>query len=514
MRALLAFGFLVVLGALLALLLLCAGAGPEAGPPAVGLLLGIAGALAFGLPRRLAVRALRHAALWLCCVVFALPLYFLVSTSFKYEEEVLVTPPRWVPEIPKVVRRSPYQAREPGGAVVERGLRLRAPSVQDRRLQDHGLRDALGGLRVEGPARLVPQGEAEEVTVAYDLRQAEGFTIQVALPLPFPAAELRGVSLPLCADRSWNGLEVTLEVAGRRYQSQGPLPLGGRRWQELTFRLVEAMSTDGARPRDERDLGIWPLTRVAGAAAPGDGARLTLQVVRASALQVVWRKYGASYVQAYLLSERPLRYLRNSLILVALSVLGQVLSSALVAYAFARLRWPGRDPLFLLLLLTLMVPSQVTLVPTFLLMKWLGLYNTLAALWLPNFCGSAVYIFLLRQFMKGIPVQLEDAAKIDGCGHLGIFVRVILPLLRPALAAVALFTFVTTWNDFLGPLLYLNDPRLYPLSLGLHEFRGEHGSDHGVLMAAATLVTLPVAGMFLLFQRSFLQSLSLTGIKG
>ena len=111
-------------------------------------------------------------------------------------------------------------------------------------------------------------------------------------------------------------------------------------------------------------------------------------------------------------------------------------------------------------------------------------------------------------------MQLEDAAKIDGCGHLGIFVRVILPLLRPALAAVALFTFVTTWNDFLGPLFYLNDPRLYPLSLGLHEFRGEHGSDHGVLMAAATLVTLPVAGMFLLFQRSFLQSLSLTDIKG
>ncbi|MDP6702183.1 MAG: carbohydrate ABC transporter permease, partial [Candidatus Latescibacteria bacterium] len=207
-------------------------------------------------------------------------------------------------------------------------------------------------------------------------------------------------------------------------------------------------------------------------------------------------------------------YIFNSLYLALLTIVGQVFSCSLVAYAFARLQWPGRELWFGILLATMMLPGQVTMIPVFMIFRALGWYNTLKALWVPSFFGSAFFIFMLRQFMKGIPRDLEEAAKIDGCSFFGIYWRIILPLIKPALAAVAIFTFMNTWNDFMGPLIYINDQRLYPLALGLFDFRSEHSSEYGMLMAASTLMTLPVIAIFFLAQRYFIQGVTLTGMKG
>ena len=160
-----------------------------------------------------------------------------------------------------------------------------------------------------------------------------------------------------------------------------------------------------------------------------------------------------------------------------------MLVCSLVAYAFARLHWPGRDFCFLLMLATMMIPGQVTMIPHFLIWKSLGAYNTLTPLWLGSAFGSAFFIFLLRQFLKGIPRDLEDAARIDGCGFLRIYWHIMLPLVKPSLAAIAIFTFMGTWNDFMGPLIYLADQRLYPLAFGLYAFSVQVGNnpaaDHG-----------------------------------
>jgi ABC-type glycerol-3-phosphate transport system permease component len=207
-------------------------------------------------------------------------------------------------------------------------------------------------------------------------------------------------------------------------------------------------------------------------------------------------------------------YVKNSLFLVVLNIFGQLLGSSLVAFSFARLRWPARDFCFMLVLATLMIPPQVTMIPVFLIFKNLGWYNTLKPLWVVSFAGSAFYIFLLRQFMRSIPTDLEDSAKIDGCGYLGIYWRIIVPLVKPALAAIAIFTFMGVWNDFMGPLIYLNDQRLYPLSLGLFALQVFQGLNYGLMMAAAVLMTLPVILLFFAAQRQFIQGVTLTGLKG
>jgi multiple sugar transport system permease protein len=207
-------------------------------------------------------------------------------------------------------------------------------------------------------------------------------------------------------------------------------------------------------------------------------------------------------------------FLKNTLVICLLSVVGAVLSSSLVAYSFARLRWPGRDPLFFLLLATMMLPGQVTMVPVFAVFRQLGWVDTILPLVVPQFLGSAFFIFMLRQFFLTIPQELSDAARIDGCSEWAIYRRVLLPLSRPALATVGLFTFIHAWNDFSGPLLYLNDERRATLSLGLQQFVGQHGTEWSLLMAASTLMTLPIIAIFFFAQRTFIQGITLTGIKG
>lgn len=208
------------------------------------------------------------------------------------------------------------------------------------------------------------------------------------------------------------------------------------------------------------------------------------------------------------------QYALNTLRICALSVVGTVLSCSLVAYSLARVRWIGRELVFFSLLGVMILPGQVTMIPTFTLFKWLHWIGTILPLVAPSFFGNAFYIFLLRQFYRTIPQELSDAARIDGCSDLAILLRVIMPLARPALATVGLFTFIGAWNDFLGPLLYLNDEGSYTLAIGLQRFVSQHGAEWSMLMAASTVMTLPIVVIFFFAQRTFIQGVTLTGIKG
>ncbi len=214
-------------------------------------------------------------------------------------------------------------------------------------------------------------------------------------------------------------------------------------------------------------------------------------------------------------------FARNTLIIAILTVAGTTFSSALVAYGFSKIAFRGRGILFAIMLATMMIPFPVTMVTLFTIYKWLDdttaiqFLGTFKPLWLPAWFGSAFNIFLLRQFFITVPEELSEAARIDGCGELGIFFRVILPLARPALTVVALFSFMAVWNDYLGPLLYLQRPSQYTLSLGLQTFQSQHGgTEWNLLMAMSLLVIAPVIILFFLTQRTFIQGIATTGIKG
>jgi multiple sugar transport system permease protein len=207
-------------------------------------------------------------------------------------------------------------------------------------------------------------------------------------------------------------------------------------------------------------------------------------------------------------------YVMNTLTICIWSMVGTCLSSSLVAYGFSRITWPGRNFLFIIMLSTMMLPYQVTMIPLFVLFKKIGWVGTFNPLIIPSFFGGAFFIFLLRQFFLTIPHELSEAAKIDGCSEFRIFWQIIVPLARPALATVALFTFMNSWNDFMGPLIYLNDETMYTVSLGLQQFIGQYGTRWGMLMAASTVATLPIIILFFFAQKTFIQGVATTGIKG
>jgi multiple sugar transport system permease protein len=209
------------------------------------------------------------------------------------------------------------------------------------------------------------------------------------------------------------------------------------------------------------------------------------------------------------------KYLLNTLTILIPSVVGTVASTTLAAYSFSRLTWPGRDLVFGLLLLTFMLPFVATLIPAFLLWTSLHLVNTNWPLVLPHWFGSDVFfIFLLRQFFLTIPRELDEAAILDGANPLQVLWHIILPLSRPALATVAILSGLAAWNDFLDPLVYLNDSDKYTLALGLSEFMGLYSSQWHLLMAAATVIVIPIAVLFFFAQRYFVEGVSLTGSKG
>jgi len=210
-----------------------------------------------------------------------------------------------------------------------------------------------------------------------------------------------------------------------------------------------------------------------------------------------------------------LTYLANSLVVAVLSVIGTLLSSSLVAYGVTRIHWKGRETLFTVILATMMIPFPVLMVPLYSVFRTLGWLGTLMPLWVPAWFAGAFNIFLLRQFFLTIPENLTDAARIDGCSEFAIYLRIMLPLAKPALAVVALFQFLFAWNDFLAPMIFLTEPDTFTMALGLQQYQSQHGgSEWHLLMAAALLLVLPIVILFFFTQKTFIQGISTTGMKG
>ncbi|MDK8642388.1 carbohydrate ABC transporter permease [Niallia taxi] len=221
----------------------------------------------------------------------------------------------------------------------------------------------------------------------------------------------------------------------------------------------------------------------------------------------------ANYKEVFTLVDFGQYYL-NSVIVTVCVVIGTVVSSTLVAYGFARIKGKGRNFWFVLLLGTMMLPPQVTMIPVYMIFSKLGWVNTFLPLIVPSFFGSAYFIFLLRQFFKTIPKELEESAYLDGCGAFGIFWRIIIPLSVPSIITVALLSFMWTWNDFLNPLIYLNDDSKYTLALGILQFKGALLIQWGPMMAASVFIILPLIIIFFVGQKYFVQGIATTGGKG
>lgn len=208
-------------------------------------------------------------------------------------------------------------------------------------------------------------------------------------------------------------------------------------------------------------------------------------------------------------------FFRNSFFYVILATIGTVASSALVAFGFARIKFIGSKFWFVCMMLTLILPYQVVMIPQFIIFFKLGWINTFAPLIVPMFLGQPFFIFLMIQFIRGIPVELDESAKIDGCGRFMIFYKIILPLLTPALITTTIFSFYWRWDDFLGPLLYLNKPQLYTVSLALRMFADPvTGTDWGAIFAMGTLSLIPILIVFIFFQKYLVEGISTTGLKG
>jgi multiple sugar transport system permease protein len=286
-------------------------------------------------------------------------------------------------------------------------------------------------------------------------------------------------------------------------QPRGPIPLSG--W--LAWVVLAAVST----------LFMIPFVWMVSTSLKDFGELFSSRWIPE---RLAWENYA----QAFSYGQWP-RWALNTLTIALLSVVGTVLSTALVAYAFARLRWPGRDTLFALVLGTMMLPGIVTLIPQYVLFakfpafgfqgsqNWI---NTFLPLVVPAFAGDAFYIFLLRQFMRTIPVDLSEAAKIDGASELRIWWSIIVPLVQPALAYIAITKFQYAWEDFMGPLIYLQRENLYTLQLGLRQFEAAAGGSPAWnwLMAASLVVMLPVIVIFVVFQRYFIEGVTLSGMGG
>ncbi|MBN2559547.1 MAG: carbohydrate ABC transporter permease [Phycisphaerae bacterium] len=364
-----------------------------------------------------------------------------------------------------------------------------------------------------GPASLEFRHEAQgQVAVAhYDFDGGDSFEVATVLPLGIDFEEFKRLSISFRRDQTWHELRAVIEVNGTRYRSVEPKYLGEDNFWEASFQLP---SEDDNRLMPKR----YVLLEEDGAGPQynygPDVMCLRIQVSRSSTPEAYYAKGTENYREVF--DEVPFwRYLKTSAFLAIANIIGTCLSCSLAAYAFARLQWPGRDLCFILVLATLMIPPQVTMIPSFVIYKQLGWYNTLAPLWVPSCLAiNAFAIFLLRQAMKGLPRDLEDAAKIDGCGFFRTYWHVALPLMKPTLAAISVFTFMYVWNDFMGPLIYVNDQRLYPLALGLFGFMAGREAEFTLIMAASVVMSLPIITTFFLLQRYFIQGVALTGVKG
>ncbi len=309
-------------------------------------------------------------------------------------------------------------------------------------------------------------------------------------------------------------VERPYNLRGRRFEANEGALKESPRMQQIWSGTYQTREVTGFTAKDlpdgSREIEIL---------TPADmkGQRFTespenLEPVREPGLR--WENYTDAIEWMPAETNNGLRYLINTLWLVVTSVVGTVLSCSLVAYGFSRLRFPGRDALFSVMLATMMLPGAVTMMPQFLIFRGLGWIDTLLPLWVPTFFGGAFNVFLLKQFFSTVPMELEEAARIDGCGYFRTFWQVMLPMVKPALAVISIWTFMGAWNNFMGPLIYVSTPSKMPLAYALNLFASDRGGDQALMMAFATMTTLPVLLLFFFAQKYFIEGVQLSGLGG
>jgi multiple sugar transport system permease protein len=401
-----------------------------------------------------------------------------------------------------------------------RGLQIRTYDEHIVNLADAG--NLANSMKVEsGNADILNKGAATWVAYKFGSPHDQPIVLRFDFDLPCEPAELHKLLISYRNDNSWHREQAELDVPGHHWVGERINYVGQNRpgsWiyqpygpDDKTFK-VRNWVVFKDKQRTKPSEGESPQAR-----AEKRPATLRLIIYPSSTLRAIWGKVQWNYRRAF--DQVPFWiYMRNSVILVVLTTAGTLFSSAFVAYAFARLNWPGRSIAFLLLLSTMMLPAQVTMIPSFMIWRELGWYNTLNPLWVPSWAGVAFFIFLMTQHMKTIPRDLEEAARIDGLNAVQTWYYIILPLVKPAAAAVAIMTVQGAWNEFMGPLIYLRDQGKFPLSLGIFGIRADVGAigalDWTMLMAGNVMMTMPMIIMFLLFQRYFVKGMALSGMKG
>lgn len=374
--------------------------------------------------------------------------------------------------------------------------------------------------RVEsGPGRLFKIGDRTLLSYNFPSPASDPVVLRYDFELPprMDPSDLYKLILSIGADNSWHRVGVTLDLAGERWVSDEDTYIA-------QFRSMSLMFQPPTFDDEQMRAKLWVALKRFGHSRPivfkAGAVPATLRVILkpSSTFQANWGKALRNYFVA--VKSVPFwRYFVNSTLLVVLCTAGSLFSASFVAYAFARLRWPGRSVAFLLLLGVMMLPAQVTMIPAFMIWRSLHWYNTLNPLWVPAFFGNAFFVFLMTQQMRTIPRELEEAARIDGLNPVQSWYYIILPTVTPTLAAIAILSFTGAWNDFMGPLIYLRDQTQFPLSMGLYGLgllraSGDPTYSWSVVMAGNVLMTFPVIIVFFLFQRYFIQGMTFTGLKG
>ena len=437
--------------------------------------------------------AVVRAVLLLGAVTMAVPFAWMVCTALKDKRTMDSEPYRWLPKMPSA---------EPAASWFVDYLSATTPDFKDVVLRDFDDGAEAAGDR---PTR---QG-AGSLPLAVDFTAQQQLDSTIGLAgAEMPDTPVSMLAFWLRGDGSGHRLRVTVRGDGFVYRAEDDLRVGFEGWKEVHcyFRREQF---------DPLGREVIPLRRD----PPGEAGYVPLTSIRQVELTALpaplwsraWRQWTYSFRKAW--QSMPFgRFFLNTLFVSLAVTLGQVLTSALAAYAFARLRWPGRDKFFLMYLATMMIPAAVTIVPTFVLMKMLGWFDTYRALILP-LLFSAYGTFMLRQFFLSLPADLEDAARIDGCGKLRVWLHVILPLSKPALATLATFTFLASWGSFQWPLFATQSLHMKVLPIGLSAFQDKFTVQYNLMMAASLIVMVPTLAVFLFNQRFFTRGIQLSGMK-
>lgn len=444
------------------------------------------------------VQIVRFVLLVVGSLVFLLPLIWMVVTALKPVDQTMSMPPQWVPRL--WTRDAEGQAGDPVGVHVERGAFDAAKTYNKPQVEAFFAYQWV--IELEG--QVVPVRLGEEGGVTYHAHWTSAAHDNLPVRLLEPMEGKRDGDTVRVYVMATDGLQYPAQVQPRmltRVLNTDKQAVE----QSYSLPYTLKLTPDQIRRRDidwdNRDKLAFTHTEMR-------------SVSLESLSQSVVPRWGNFAEAIHAMKYFP-RYLWNTLLLCVLTVIGTTLSSAVVAYGFSRIDWPGRDKVFLIVLATMMIPFPVTMVPLYGLFRELGWIGTLRPLWVPAFFATAFNVFLLRQFFRTIPKELSEAARIDGCSEFRIFVQIVLPLAKPALTVVALFQFMATWNDFLGPLIYLTDQKDFTLALGLQFFQSQHGgTPWHLLMAASTLIVIPVVLLFFLAQRTFIEGVSMSGLKG